>query len=75
MADWNRGWTILFATLETLTEDDVLLEITVRGEPATVIQALDRQMTHHAYHVGQIVFLAKHLRSSAWKNLSMPKKR
>ena len=75
MADWNRGWTTLFATLDTLTEDDVLLEITVRGEPATVIQALDRQMTHHAYHVGQIVFLAKHLRSSAWKNLSMPKKR
>ena len=75
MADWNRGWTILFATLDTLTEDDVLLEITVRGEPATVIQALDRQMTHHAYHVGQIVFLAKHLRSSAWKNLSIPKKR
>jgi hypothetical protein len=75
MEDWNRGWTILFATLETLTEDDVLLEITVRGEPATVIQALDRQMTHHAYHVGQIVFLAKHLRSSQWKNLSIPKKR
>jgi hypothetical protein len=75
MADWNRGWTILFATLETLTEDDVLLEITVRGEPATVIQALDRQMTHHAYHVGQIVFLAKHLRSAQWKNLSIPKKR
>ena len=75
MADWNRGWTILFETLDTLTEDDVLLEITVRGEPATVIQALDRQMTHHAYHVGQIVFLAKHLRSSEWKNLSLPRKR
>ena len=47
-------------------------DVQVRGERCSVIQALDRQMTHHAYHVGQIVFLAKHLRSAEWKNLSMP---
>ena len=58
-----------------IVRDDVLLEVTVRGEPHTVIQALDRQMTHHAYHVGQIVFLCKHLRSAAWKTLSMPRRR
>jgi Protein of unknown function (DUF1572) len=75
MADWESGWTVLFETLDTLGEEDVLLEVTVRGEALTVIQALNRQMTHHSYHVGQIVFLAKHLRSAAWRNLSMPRKR
>ena len=75
MADWESGWSCLFAALESLTEDDVLLEVTIRGEAHTVIQALDRQMTHHAYHVGQIVFLCKHLRSNAWRNLSMPRRR
>jgi hypothetical protein len=75
MEDWESGWSRLFETLETLGEDDLLLEVTVRGEPLTVIQALNRQLTHHAYHVGQIVFLAKHLRSNAWKNLSLPKRK
>jgi hypothetical protein len=75
MAEWERGWSCLFAALDGLTEDDVLLEITIRGEAHTVIQALNRQMTHHAYHVGQIVFLCKHFRSTAWRNLSMPRRR
>jgi hypothetical protein len=75
MDDWESGWTVLFDTLEGLTDTDVLLEVTIRGEAHTVIQALNRQLTHHAYHVGQIVFLAKHLRSEQWKNLSMPRRR
>ncbi len=75
LADWERGWSVLFEALDALTEDDVLLEVTIRGEPLSVVQALDRQMTHHAYHVGQIVFLAKHFRSSAWRNLSIRRKR
>jgi Protein of unknown function (DUF1572) len=75
MADWESGWTRLFATLDTLGPDDLLAEVRVRGEALSVIAALDRQMTHHAYHVGQIVFLAKHLRSTEWKNLSMPRRR
>ena len=75
MADWESGWTCLVAALDGRTEDDVLLEVTIRGEPHTVIEALDRQMTHHSYHVGQIVFLCKHLRSTGWKNLSMPRRR
>ena len=75
MANWERGWTVLFETLETLTDEDVLLEVTIRDEPISVIQALDRQMTHHAYHVGQIVFLAKHFRSSSWRNLSIRRRR
>ena len=75
MADWESGWKCLFEALDALGEDDVLLEVTIRRESLSVIQALDRQMTHHAYHVGQIVFLAKHFRSTKWKNLSMPRRR
>ena len=73
--DWESGWTRLFETLNALTPADLLKDVHVRGERLSVIQALDRQMTHHAYHVGQIVFLAKHLRSAEWKNLSMPRRR
>ena len=75
MADWESGWARLFATLDALGPDDLLEEVRIRGEALSVIAALDRQMTHHAYHVGQIVFLAKHLRSTEWKNLSMPRRR
>ena len=74
-ADWESGWTRLFETLNALTPADLLRDVHIRGERLSVIQALDRQMTHHAYHVGQIVFLAKHLRSADWKNLSMPRRR
>jgi hypothetical protein len=73
--DWESGWRVLFATLETLTPDDLLRDVYIRGERHSVIQALDRQLTHHAYHVGQIVFLAKHLRSAEWRTLSMPRRR
>lgn len=75
MADWESGWTRLFETLDALTPDDLLRDVYIRGERQSVIQALDRQMTHHAYHVGQIVFLAKHLRSAEWKTLSIPRRR
>ena len=75
IADWESGWTVLFATLRTLTADDLLRDVFIRGERHSVIQALDRQLTHHSYHVGQIVFLAKHLRSAEWKTLSMPRRR
>jgi hypothetical protein len=75
MADWERGWQVLFAALGTLDPDDLSRTVTVRGEPHSVVQAMNRQLTHHAYHAGQIVFLAKHLRSSEWKTLSLPRKR
>jgi len=74
-ADWERGWQVLFEALETLAPADLDREVTIRGERHTIIQALNRQLTHHAYHVGQIVFLAKHLQSDAWKTLSMPRRR
>jgi hypothetical protein len=75
MADWESGWAILFAALDALVPDDLVRDVYVRGERLSVVQALDRQLTHHSYHVGQIVFLAKHLRSTAWKNLSVPRTR
>ena len=75
MADWERGWTVLFTALAALGPGDLLREVSIRGERHSVIQALDRQLTHHAYHVGQLVFLAKHLKSSAWRSLSIPRRR
>ena len=75
IADWDSGWARLFETLDALRPDDLLSEVRVRGEALPALAQLNRQMTHHAYHVGQIVFLSKHLRSTDWKNLSMPRRR
>jgi hypothetical protein len=75
MAHWEQGWSILVATLDGLTPGDLQRDVLVRGKRLSVVQALNRQMTHHAYHVGQIVFLAKHLRSGEWKTLSIPRRR
>ena len=75
MDDWASGWGTLFAALDALAPADLLREVTIRGERHTVVQALDRQLTHHAYHVGQIVFLAKHFVSARWTSLSIPRRR
>ena len=75
MAWWEEGWREVFAAVEPLTRDDLGRTITIRGEPMSVLQALLRQTTHYAYHVGQIVFLAKHFRGEEWRSLSIPKKR
>ena len=75
MEFWESGWQTLFENIEPLTVDDFSKTITIRGEPHTVVEAINRQLTHYAYHVGQIVFLAKHLRSSDWKTLSVPRNR
>jgi hypothetical protein len=73
MQFWETGWQTLFAAIEPLTVEDFGRFITIRGEPHTICEALNRQMTHYAYHVGQIVLLAKHFRSADWKTLSVPK--
>ena len=75
LSDWERGWSVLFSALDSLTPADLLKDVYIRGERHSVVQALDRQMTHHAYHVGQIVFLCKHLRHATWKSLSIPRRR
>jgi hypothetical protein len=62
-------------TLEQLQPTDFDKQVLIRNEPHTIVQAINRQMTHYAYHIGQIVFLAKHFRSSAWQSLSIPRNR
>ncbi|MGD9561486.1 MAG: DUF1572 family protein [Pyrinomonadaceae bacterium] len=75
MEFWESGWQTLFENIEPLTLDDFSRTVTIRGEPHTVVEAINRQLTHYAYHVGQIVFLAKHFRSTEWKTLSVPRNR
>lgn len=70
---WERGWQILFDAVNALSAEDLAREITIRGEPHTVLQALNRASSHAAYHVGQITFLAKHWKGAEWKSLSVPK--
>jgi uncharacterized protein DUF1572 len=72
---WERGWQAVFAAVEPLQPEDFEKTVNIRGEVHTIVQAINRQMTHYAYHVGQIVFLAKHFRSSEWKSLSVPRNR
>jgi uncharacterized damage-inducible protein DinB len=75
LADWESGWRTLFDSLDALKPSDLLRDVYIRGERHTVVQALNRALTHHAYHVGQIVFLAKHFRSAEWRSPSIPRKR
>jgi len=70
---WEEGWACVFAAIDPLKPGDVMRTVTIRGEPHTVLQAINRQIAHYAQHLGQIVFLAKHLRSSEWKTLSIPR--
>ncbi|MCG8461840.1 MAG: DUF1572 domain-containing protein [Holophagales bacterium] len=69
---WQEAWTITFETLEALTPRDLDRTITIRGEPHTVVQAIQRSLGHAAYHTGQIVQLARHHAGEAWRSLSVP---
>jgi hypothetical protein len=73
MQAWEQQWEALFATLSSLQPADLLRTVTIRGEAHTVVQALNRALAHYAQHIGQIVFLAKHLRAAEWKTLSIPR--
>ena len=70
---WERGWACVFAAIEPLKPEDFEETVTIRGEKHTIVMAINRQMTHYAYHIGQIVFLAKHFRSTQWNSLSIPR--
>lgn len=72
---WEQGWQTLFEAIEPLTAKDFEKTVAIRGEAHTICEAINRQMTHYAYHVGQIALLAKHFRSSDWKTLSVPRGR
>jgi len=73
LAEWEEGWAILFSAVEPLGADDLERVVTIRGEPHSVLQAIQRQLAHYAQHVGQIVFLAKHWAGAEWKSLSIPR--
>jgi len=70
---WERGWACVFAALEPLTLDDFEKTVLIRGEKHTIVQAINRQLMHYSYHIGQIVYLAKHFRSTEWSSLSVPR--
>ncbi|MFN2531210.1 MAG: DUF1572 family protein [Pyrinomonadaceae bacterium] len=72
---WERGWRCVFDAVEPLTPEDFTRRVLIRGQEHTIVQAIDRQLTHYAYHIGQIVFLAKHFRSANWKSLSIARNR
>jgi hypothetical protein len=74
MRRWETGWQLVFEAIEPLG-DDLLRAVTIRSEPHTVIQAINRQLTHYAYHSGQIVFLAKHFASDRWQTLSVARRK
>ncbi|MCI0525200.1 MAG: DUF1572 domain-containing protein, partial [Acidobacteria bacterium] len=69
---WEQGWRYVFDAIEPLRPEDAMRTVAIRQEPHTVVQAINRQLGHYASHVGQIVFLAKHLKSTEWKTLSVP---
>jgi hypothetical protein len=74
LARWEAGWALLFDALTSLQPGDLGKTVAIRGEPHTVVQAINRQMSHYSAHVGQIVLLAKHFAGANWKTLSIPKR-
>jgi len=72
---WDAGWKCFFATLESLSDADLTKTVTIRGEAHSVMQAINRQVAHYSYHVGQIAFLARHYAGPNWKSLTIPKKK
>lgn len=73
MEQWARGWKCLFDALEPLTEADLQKTVLIRTEPHSVMMAINRQLGHYACHVGQIVYIAKSLKSAQWQSLSVPR--
>lgn len=72
---WEDGWHLVFAALEPLSDADLSRTVTIRGEPHSVMQTINRQIAHYAYHCGQIVLLAKHFKQNEWRSLSVPRGR
>jgi len=75
IAYWDQGWKCVFDAVEPLQPEDLMRTIRIRGQDHTVVQAINRQLAHYAYHVGQIVYLAKHFKSTDWQSLSVPRNR
>jgi len=72
---WDAGWKCLFSALEGLSDADMTKTVTIRGEEHSVMQAINRQVAHYNYHLGQIVLLSRHYAGANWKPLTIPKKK
>ncbi len=70
---WNKGWECCFGALESLTENDLVTMIYIRKEPLTVVDAINRQLAHYSYHIGQIVYIGRMIKNKDWKSLSIPR--
>ncbi len=75
LADWEAGWKVLFDALAPLTDADLLQTVTIRTEQHSVMQAINRQIAHYSYHIGQIAYLARHFAGNKWKTLTIPRKK
>ena len=75
IACWETGWQVLFAALAALSHDDLMKTVTIRNEPHSVMKAIQRQLSHYSYHVGQIVYVGKQLQNEHWVSLSIPRGR
>ena len=71
---WQEGWNVFLDTLESLKEQDLLKTITIRNQPLSVIDAVNRQMAHYSSHVGQIIYIGRLIKADQWETLSIPKK-
>lgn len=74
LAIWEEGWQTVFSAIEPLSAQDLERSVTIRGEPHSVMQAINRQIAHYSYHCGQIVLLAKHFKHADWQSLSVPRR-
>ncbi len=70
---WEAGWKCLFDALDSINEDNFDVEILIRNQRHTIVEAVNRQMMHYAYHVGQIVYVGRMIKGKAWQSLSIPK--
>jgi hypothetical protein len=73
IAKWNEGWKVCLDNLESLKEEDLSKTITIRTQPLNVVDAIERQLAHYAYHVGQIVYLGRWIKQGEWKSLTIAK--
>lgn len=70
---WEKGWNCLFHITNNLSEQDLQKIIEIRKEKHTVVEAINRQLAHYAYHIGQIIYVAKMIKENQWRSLSIPK--
>jgi hypothetical protein len=75
LARWERGWKALFDALGGLRDDDLMRSVVIRTQPLSVVEAINRQLAHYSLHVGQMLFLAKHLAGEKWQSQSVPRGR